>query len=79
METKVKSNAKRTAVKVSLVAVISLVLLIPLEMIKGVIKDRETTKDYVTMEVANSYAKGQTVSAPYLISHKTEQAKKERD
>ena len=69
METKVKSNAKRTAVKVSLVAVISLVLLIPLEMIKGVIKDREKTKDSVTMEVANSYAKGQTVSAPYLVSY----------
>ena len=63
METKVNSNAKRTAVKVSLVAVISLLLLIPLAMIKGVIEGREQTKDSVTMEVANSYAKPQTVSA----------------
>ena len=63
METKVNSNAKRTAIKVSLVAVISLLLLIPLAMIKGVIEDREQTKDSVTMEVANSYAQPQTVPA----------------
>ena len=48
METKVTSNAKRTAIKVSLVAVISLLLLIPLAMIKGVIEDREETKDALT-------------------------------
>ena len=63
METKVNSNAKRTAIKVSLVAAISLLLLIPLAMIKGVIEDREQTKDSVTMEVANSYAEPQAVSA----------------
>ena len=72
METKVNSNAKRTAIKVSLVAAISLLLLIPLAMIKGVIEDREQTKDTVTMEVANSYAKPQTVSAPYLESYVVE-------
>ena len=63
METKVNSNAKRTAIKVSLVAAISLLLLIPLAMIKGVIEGREQTKDSVTMEVANSYAQPQTVPA----------------
>jgi inner membrane protein len=72
METKVNSNAKRTAIKVSLVAVISLLLLIPLVMIKGVIEDREQTKDSVEMEVANSYAMPQTVSAPYLVSYVVE-------
>ena len=72
METKVNSNTKRTAIKVSLVAVISLLLLIPLAMIKGVIEDREQTKDSVTMEVANSYAKPQTVSAPYVVSYVVE-------
>ena len=72
METKVNSNAKRTAIKVSLVAAISLLLLIPLAMIKGVIEDREQTKDSVTVEVANSYAKPQTVSAPYLESYVVE-------
>lgn len=72
METKVNSNAKRTAIKVSLVAVISLLLLIPLVMIKGVIEDREQTKDSVKMEVANCYAMPQTVSAPYLVSYVVE-------
>ena len=72
METKVNSNAKRTVIKISLVAVISLLLLIPLAMIKGVIEDREQTKDSVTVEVANSYAKPQTVSAPYLVSYVVE-------
>ena len=73
METKVNSNTKRTAIKVCLVAVISLLLLIPLDMIKGVIEDREETKDAVTEEVANSYAKPQTISAPYLVSYVVEE------
>ena len=51
METKENSNAKRTAIKVGLVAVISLLLLIPLAMVKGVIEDRKQTKDTVTKEV----------------------------
>ena len=73
MKTKVNSNAKRTAIKISLIAVISLLLLIPLAMIKGVIKDREKTKDSVIEEVADSYAKQQTVSAPYLTSYVVEE------
>ena len=72
METNVNSNAKRIAIKVSLVAVISLLLLIPLAMIKDVIEDREQTKDAVTEEVENSYAKPQTISAPYLKSYVVE-------
>lgn len=72
METRVSSNAKRTAIKVSVVAVILLLLLIPLSMIKGVIEDREQTKNLVTMDVANSYAKPQTIFAPYLVSYVVE-------
>ncbi len=56
METKTGSNVKHTAVKVTLIAVISLMLLIPLAMIEDVINDREQTKDSVTEEVADSYA-----------------------
>ncbi|MBR3612088.1 MAG: inner membrane CreD family protein [Bacteroidaceae bacterium] len=37
-------------------------------MIKGVIEDREQTKNAVTNEIANSYARSQTVFAPYLTS-----------
>lgn len=69
----VTTNAKRTAIKISLVAVISLLLLIPLAMIKGIIEDREQTKDAAIKEVANSYAKQQTVSAPYLKSYVVEE------
>ena len=72
MEKNVKSNAKQMATKISLVAAISLLLLIPLEMIKGVIEDREQAKDSVAMEVADSYAKPQIVSAPYLVSYVVE-------
>ena len=78
MDTTVNSNAKRTAIKVSLVAVISLLLLIPLAMIKGVIEDRERTKESVTMEVADSYAKPQTVSAPDLVSYVVETKKADK-
>ncbi len=67
------SNAKRTTIKISLVAIISLLLLIPLAMIRDVIEDREDTKDAVTKEVADSYAKPQTVSAPYLICYVPEE------
>ena len=73
METKENLNAKRAAIKVGLVAVISLLLLIPLTMIEGVIKAREQTKDAVTGEVANSYAKPQTIAAPYLVSYVLEE------
>ncbi len=69
MKTNLNSNAIRSAIKICLVAVISLLLLIPLAKIEGVIEDREQTKDSVTIEVANSYAKPQTVFAPYLLSY----------
>ena len=68
METKVNSNTKRTTIKVSLVAAISLLLLIPLTMIKGVIEDRENAKEKVTQDVVNSYADAQIIYAPWLVS-----------
>ena len=66
-------NTKRNAIKVSIVAAISLLLLIPLAMIKGVIEDREQRSEAVIMEVANSYAGQQIVSAPYLTSYVLEE------
>ncbi|MBR5511065.1 MAG: inner membrane CreD family protein [Bacteroidaceae bacterium] len=73
MEKNVKSNAKRTAIKISLLATVSLLLLIPLAMIEGVIEDREETKNAVIEEVANSYAMQQFVSAPLLTSFVVEE------
>ncbi len=65
-------NAKRTAIKVGLVALISLLLLIPLIMVYEVIDDRKHTKDAVVEEVANSYAHNQIINAPYLVSYSVE-------
>lgn len=79
METNVNAKAKRTAIKVSIVAAISLLLLIPLAMIKGVIEDREQTKNTVTNEIANSYALSQTVFAPYLTSSVLEEKSIDKD
>lgn len=69
MENETDLKVQRTVIKVSIVAVITLLLIIPLSMIKGVIWDREDTKDAVTIEVANSYAGHQTVFPPYLVSN----------
>ena len=62
------SNLKYTAIKLSLVAVIPLLLLIPLSMIKEVIEDREYAKENVAREVADSYADAQIIYAPLLKS-----------
>ena len=69
MENETDLKVQRTAIKVGIVAVITLLLIIPLSMIKGVIWDREDTKDAVIIEVANSYAGHQTVFPPYLVSN----------
>ena len=73
METKTNSNARRTAIKVSLVAAISLLLLIPLTMVTGIIEEREETKDNVIREISNSYAGHQIVYAPFLTSYVLEE------
>ena len=73
MEKEPKPNARQVAIKISFVALITLLMLIPLAMITGVIEEREETKDKVIQEVAFSYGKQQTVFAPKLISHVIEE------
>ena len=68
MESKTNENIHRSVVKISIIGVISLLLLIPLNMVMGVIEEREENKIIVEREVAESYAKPQTVRAPYLKS-----------
>ncbi len=68
MENKTNENIHRSVVKISIIGVISLLLLIPLNMVMGVIEEREENKIIVEREVAESYAKPQTVCAPYLKS-----------
>ena len=68
MEKKKNSGAKRSAIKISLMALISLLLLIPLAMVESLIDDREDNMEKIAIEVANSYAEAQTVCAPKFIS-----------
>ena len=68
MEKKQSSSAKRSAIKISLMALISLLLLIPLAMVESLIEDREDSMETVAIEVANSYAEAQIVYAPELIA-----------
>ena len=68
MEKRQSSSAKRSAIKISLMALISLLLLIPLAMVESLIEDREDSMETVAIEVANSYAEAQIVYAPELIA-----------
>ena len=52
--------------KLTIIAIIILLLLIPLAMIKGTIREREQTKETVKEEIANATAKDQVISAPKL-------------
>ncbi|MBQ3122248.1 MAG: cell envelope integrity protein CreD [Bacteroidaceae bacterium] len=61
-----------TLIKVCLLALTSLLLLIPLSMVEGVIEDRKETKDAVVREVANSYAGHQRIYPPRLTSYVNE-------
>lgn len=61
-------TVKRSAIKLAVVAAISLLLLIPLSMIKGVIGDREWSKQQVTQEVAETFAGKQVVYTPQIES-----------
>lgn len=70
MEEKKQSGAKRTAIKISAIAVISLLLLIPLAMTMSIIDEREETKSNVEKDIANSYGSFQTVYEPYIKTYR---------
>lgn len=52
--------------KLTIIAIIILLLLIPLAMIKGTIREREQTKESVKEEIANATATDQVITAPKL-------------
>lgn len=52
--------------KLTIIAIIILLLLIPLAMIKGTIIEREQTKESVKEEIANATATDQVITAPKL-------------
>lgn len=61
------AKLKRSAVKLGLLAIITLLLLfIPMNLVIGIIKERGNTKESVVKEVGKAYAGAQTISSPKL-------------
>ncbi len=60
------NNTARPAIKIGIVAAITLLLLIPLLMVENIIEEREGRKCEVKEEIASSYAKAQTIGGPVL-------------
>lgn len=52
--------------KLALLGFLGILFLIPLEMIKSVILERQSTAEQVKTEIANQWASGQSVSGPVL-------------
>ena len=67
--------------KIILMAVLSLLLLIPLSMIRSQINDRQSSADASQAEVADSWGREQTLSGPRIqfFRERTEQEKKDKD
>lgn len=68
MEKKENKTVSQSAVKIVVVAVISLLLLIPLVMIKELISDRQSSKSEVEREIEHAYGTSQTIASPYISS-----------
>lgn len=67
MKTKQKSNAWRWTIKMTVLALLSLLLSVFLLMVNVVVSERKGVKKEVECEVAASYARNQTVDAPELV------------
>ena len=67
--------------KLLMMIVISLLLLIPLGMIKNLIRERQGNADDARAEVAGSWGRPQTLSGPQLLFYRerTEQEKKKKE
>ena len=74
-----KVNLDNLIWKLALMVLITLLLLIPLGMIKSLIRERQDNADSSRAEVARSWALQQTLSGPELIFYRerTEQEKKD--
>ncbi len=71
METK-NIPYKPGALKLCIIALISLLLLIPLVMVQSLIRDRLSTKETVEEEIANSTAQSQTIAGPVIFYEEVE-------
>jgi inner membrane protein len=68
-----EANAKplgagsRLGLKVLIVVVAGLVLLVPLELVRGIILERAERAQEVTLEIADKWAAAQTLRGPFLL------------
>lgn len=65
-------STKRSATKIIIIATFILLMLIPLAMIKNLIRERESTKNSVVTEIQSSYADSQTLFPPVFASEVVE-------
>jgi inner membrane protein len=60
-------DMKRSAgIRLAIIVGVSLVLLIPAQMIQGLIRERERTRDGAIAEVSGKWGRGQTLAGPIL-------------
>ncbi len=60
------SERNAVLLKAGLIAVITLLLLIPTAMINGLVHDRESTKNQSINEVGRKWGLGQTLTGPFV-------------
>ena len=52
--------------KIGMIAVITLILLIPTALIQQLIKERENVKEDAIYEVSEKWSNGQTITGPFI-------------
>ena len=62
-----ETQARRVGLKVGIVVVLGLVMLIPLELVRGIIVERAERAEEVTAEIAGKWAGEQTLRGPFLV------------
>ncbi len=66
MKLPINASSRSATIKVAIIAVLTLVLLIPLGMIEGVIVDRQQNESVATADIRTSWGGDQAVTGPVL-------------
>lgn len=66
MRIPLNASSRSASVKVAIIAFLTLILLIPLGMIRGVIFDRQDNESVAALDIRNSWGGDQTVTGPIL-------------
>lgn len=66
MKFPVNKHSRSASVKVGIIGILTLVLLIPLGMIRGVVSDRKVVKSVAASDIRHSWGADQTITGPIL-------------